>query len=567
MMDSIRKELEPFVRMLRPHMRRMALGTLLGLTAVAAAVGLLSLAGWFLTAAAVAGTTVAGGIAFNFFFPSIGVRIFAFTRTLARYGERIVCHDATFRILERLRIWCYRRIEPLAPAGMGHRQSGDLLNRLVEDVDTLDNLYLRVLSPCAAALVVILLVTGGLWWVEPVIAMTASGFLLAGGFGVSAVAGRMAMQTGRRLGQYRAGLHARIVMGLQGLSELLVYGADRRYMDAVDEESRRVMDVQHRMSRITGLSNGLMTLVSGFAVWTVLYIGVGGMEAGRLSGPKLALAVLAVLAAFEAVWPLPQAFQFLGRTREAGRRLLEITEVEPPVRFPEASDAEPGLFDLRFDAVRFGYPGTELPVLERVDFRVEPGRRIAILGPTGSGKSTLVHLLVRFWDPDAGVIRIGGQDIRTFREPDLRRYVTVISQQAHIFNATLRDNLLMARPDATETDLGEALECARIDDFVAGLPEGLDTWLGEGGSRLSGGQARRVAVARGFLHDAPIWVLDEPTEGLDRTTERKLLEAVLERTMGKTLLLITHRSAVLERMDEILSLESGRISIYGDPAS
>lgn len=560
-MDSLRKDLGPFVRLLRHHLRFMVLGTLLGMTAVCATIGLLSLAGWFLAAAAVAGATPAGGMAFNFFFPSVGVRIFAFARTLARYGERIVCHDATFRILKTLRVWCYRRIEPLAPAGLARHRRGDLLNRLVEDVDTLDNLYVRVLSPGAAALMVAVTVAVVLWRVEPAMALWVFGCLCMAGFGVSAGAGRLAMKSGRRLGQVRAALHARVLLGMQGLAELLVYGGDRAHLAAVAEESRSALAAQRHMSRIAGVSAALMTVISGFAFWAVLYIGVGSMEAGRIGGPQLAFAAMGAMAAFEAVWPLPAAFQFMGRTREAGRRLGEITRQQPVPVFPERSEATPQGFDLRFDAVTFAYPGTGKPVLEGVDFHIAAGTRTALLGETGSGKSTIVHLLARFWDPDAGAVRIGGRDIRTFSETDLRRLVTVVSQDAHIFNATLGDNLRMACPDADDARLTEAIEQAGLGDFLGRLPRGLDTWVGEAGARLSGGQARRLAVARAFLHDAPVWVLDEPTEGLDRATERRLMASILRHTRHRTLLLITHRLSDMDRMDTVLVLASGAVQI------
>ena len=245
-----------------------------------------------------------------------------------------------------------------------------------------------------------------------------------------------------------------------------------------------------------------MTLISGMALLTVLYIGVGRVDSGRLTGAELALVTLAVLAAFEAVHPLPVAFQYLGRTREAGRRLVEIVDTPPAVRFPASSTVHPAAFDLRFEQLRFGYAPHDPPALDHVTFRADGGRRTAVLGVTGSGKSTLVQLLVRFRDPDAGRIRIGGHDIRQLSEADLRRHVAVVSQQPHIFNASLRDNLLIADPGATEADLRRALADAQLLPFVDSLPDGLETRAGEGGGRLSGGQARRLAVARLFLRDA-----------------------------------------------------------------
>jgi ATP-binding cassette subfamily C protein CydC len=274
---------------------------------------------------------------------------------------------------------------------------------------------------------------------------------------------------------------------------------------------------------------------------------------------------LAVLAAFEAVAPLPAAFQYLGRTREAGRRLLEVVESPPAVVFPPDGAPPPARWDVAFEGVGFAYPPQGPPVLTDVSFSVPQGARLAVLGPTGAGKSTLGHLLVRFWDPSTGCIRLGGRDLRHLPEVHLRRSIAVVAQQPHLFNASIRENLHLAAPDAPEAHLWEALAAAELADFVRGLPWGLDTWVGEGGGLISGGQARRLALARAVLQAAPVWLLDEPTEGLDRATETRLLERVLGLTQGRTVLLITHRPTALAKMDAVVVLENGRVVEQGAP--
>lgn len=563
-MDNRPPELGPFVRLFQSHGKRMLLGILLGLVAIASAVGLLSLAGWFLTAAAMAGLSAAGPWHFNFFLPSIGVRLFAFSRTLARYGERVVNHDTTFRILESLRVWFYRHIEPLAPACLSRYRSGDVLNRLVEDIDTLDNLFVRVLSPSAAALAVSVLLFGFIGLFDPVIAVCALAFLAVAGFIVPFAAASFGAQTGRRLGRQSAVLRVRILEALQGMPELLVYGTQAQHLESIRQDSDGLMASQRRMSHITGFSTASITLISGLAVTFVLYLGVDRIDmAAEYGGAELALVTLAVMASYEAVWPLPMAFQFLGRTREAGRRLMEIVTSEPAVHYPEQSRSLPEKYGLAFENASFRYAENAPFVLESLNFLVSVGSRVAVLGTTGSGKTTIVNLLVRFWGPTTGRICIDGVDITTLSEQDLRRSVSVVSQQAHIFSTSLRDNLLMARADATEDDLREALAAAQLLSFVDSLPHGLDTWVGEAGKMLSGGQARRLAVARAFVQDAPIWVLDEPTEGLDRVTEGQLMQAIMERTVGKTVLLITHRMVDIHRMDESILLDNGRIVAQG----
>jgi ATP-binding cassette subfamily C protein CydC len=321
------------------------------------------------------------------------------------------------------------------------------------------------------------------------------------------------------------------------------------------------------MSHLRGCSNALLTVLTGGAVIAALYIAASRVAADVMAGANLALVGLAVMASFEAVMSLPAAFQYLGQTREAGRRLFEVVDAPPPVIFPLNSARIPRQLDLELEDVCFRYGDSDPPVLKSVSLRIPYGRRVALLGQTGEGKSTLAHLLTRFMDPSSGRILIGGVDIRTFAERDLRHMVCVISQRAYIFSATVRDNLLFARPDAGEEALREALRGVQLLDFVDSLPEGIDTWVGEAGKLLSGGQSRRLAVARAILRDAPLWILDEPTEGLDRGTERFLLEAILKQAGERTVMLITHRPAMLEKMDRIVVLEGGQVVFCGTQAS
>jgi len=560
------RELVPFIRLFRGHLKWMVLGTLSGLLAVASAVGLLALSGWFISAAAYAGLTAITAQLFNFFHPALGVRFFAIGRTLARYAERIVSHDATFRILQSLRSWFYLHLEPLAPSRLMDFRSGDILNRIVADIDALDNLYLRVVSPSVIALIMSVLVVGFLWLFDPVISMVTALFLSLAGFCVPLLALRLAEGCGHELAQHLSDLRMHIVEGLQGMPELLVFGAHHRHLDAVKQSNRALLKSQLRMSQIRGLSLALITLLSGFAVLATLYLAVTLVNRDVLDGAGMALVTLAVLASFEAVLPLPAAYQYLGRTREAGRRLLEIVHSKPGVIFPAQSVTCPRHSGLRFENVCFQYNQKTGWTLRDVDFQIHPGRRVAVIGETGSGKSTLIHLLVRFRNPAAGCIRLGDVDIRDFSESDLRRHISVVAQQPHMFNATLRENLLMARPGAGDDELLDALNSSQLLNFVTALPDGLGTWIGESAKLLSGGQVRRVAVARTILHNAPLWVLDEPTEGLDPVTEGKMMAAIKAQTADRSLLLMTHRLIDLHWMDYIVMLDKGRVMAQGTHA-
>ncbi len=566
-MKAATKNLSRFIRLFRPHYRWMSLGALLGFVAVIASVGLLALSGWFISTAAFVGLTLSTAHLFNFFYPSIWVRIFAITRTLSRYAERLVTHDATFRMLATLRVWFYRKIEPLAPACLMRYRSADILSRIVADIEALDNLYVRVLSPSIIAAFTILAVVLFLSFFDPGIAATALLFLMVAGIAVPLMAGKVGAPAGRELTFHTSWMRIRVVEGIQGLSELAVFGAWKKQIDALDKQSRALISIQARMSQIRGLAIAATTLLTGLAVLACLYLAIDRLEKGVINGADLAMVAFAVLASFEAVLPLPWAYQYLGQTREAGRRLLELVETPPEVIFPKESNTDIQRFDIRFDNVDFRYGDSEPWVLKAFDLRIEQGRSLAILGETGAGKSSLFNLLVRFWDPINGSIRIGDQDIKNLSEPELRRAMGVVSQQSHLFNATIRRNLLLAKPDADETALKSALSKAQLLEFVDTLPKGLDTWIGEGGRALSGGQARRLSLARAFLQDAPIWVLDEPTEGLDRITEKKMMRSLFQSAKAHTMLLITHRTADLAQFDEIIMIDQGRIVARGDHAT
>jgi len=546
-------DFRPFLAVIPRHLPRLALGTLAGLAAAAAAVGLMSLSGWFISAAAAAGLAPATAYLFNFFIPSIGVRIFAILRTAARYAERVLAHDATFRVLEGLRVWFYRRIEPLAPSGLWRFRSGDILHRIVADIEALDNLYLRAFSPAVVALLVSILVFFLLAACDEWIAVMFWLLFVLAGAGISERTARAAGPAGRLIAARSAQLRFRAVEGLQGLRE-------------VQRSQSALIAGQRRMAHIRGVSAAAVHVLTGATVLAALYIGCGLVSAGRLDGAALALIALAVTAAFETVFALPAAYQFLGRTRAAGRRILMVVETAPPVSFTGSSRSAPERSEVAFDDVCFRYR-PELPrALEQVSIVIPQGRRIAVVGESGAGKSTLANLLVRFFDPEAGAIRIGGTDIRSLSEPALRRSVVLLSQQAYLFSGTVRENLLLAKPHAGDDELRQALSAARLADFLERLPDGLDTWVGEAGQLISAGQARRLAGARAILRDAPVWVLDEPTEGLDRITEEALVESLLEVTAGRTVLWITHRLLRMEHMDGVVVMESGRVADRGTHA-
>ena len=544
----------------------MALGTGLALLATAAAIGLLSLSGWFLAASALAGMHAATAQLFNFFFPSVGVRMLAMIRTAARYGERILCHEATFRILETLRTWCYRRLEPLVPARLSGLHSGDLLSRIITDIDTLDNLYLRVLSPSAVAFLVTMATVLFISRFNLLMSLVVAVALITAGTAIPLLASGLARGAARRLNDRTADLRTAMVECIDGLAALISCGAERRFLSRLDNRHRNLVLDQSRMSRISGSIAALMSLTSGLSAAAVLLIGVAAVKSGTLSGPYLAMLTLAAMAAFDAVAMLPAAYQYLGQTRRAAARVLEATETRPAVGYPPRSKTWHGGLDIEFKSVTFRYAATQQTVLEQIDLRIPAGCHLAILGDTGAGKSSLLYLLARFEDPCQGEIRLAREPLAGFSEEDLRRLVCIIDQRSHIFSGTIRDNLILARPQAAEEDLRHALAAVGLDDFVFNLPEGPETWVGEAGRLLSGGQARRLAVARAVLSDAPIWILDEPTEGLDGETADVVMNALLNLGKNKTVVVVTHQCEFIRRMDEFIILQSGRIVASGPAA-
>lgn len=552
------RDFKPFLPLLRSRAKSMLTGTLLGFIAVLAAIGLLALSGWFLAATAFAGLLTATARDFNFFLPSIGVRLLAISRTLARYGERLACHDATFRILESLRTWFYIRLEPLAPARLSAYRSGDILNRIVADIDALDTLYLKVMSPMLVAGATLLALIFFLIRIDAGLALIAASALAVAGLGVPLWAAKRGEGPGGKLVRLNSRLRIRLVEGVQGMAELLVFGIKERYFAEIMADHDRLVAQQKKMADINGISNALLILLSGAAVAGVLALGVTLVGRKDMGGEWLTLVTLAVMAAFEAFWSLPAAFQYLSHTRASARRLTGIVNAEPQVVFVPRSDNALGGYDLQFDHVSFCYPDTQKWILRDFSLKIPAGSNIAVAGPSGVGKSTLTHLLVRFWDPVKGRIRLGGRDIRTISESDLRQSIVLIDQNAHIFNGTIRSNLLIAAPETEEKALWNALATARLKSFVGQLPDGLDTWVGEGGRELSGGQMQRLALARAFLSAAPIWILDEPTSGLDPETESELIKTVLDAAKERTLIIVTHRKTVLDCFARVVRLTENK---------
>ncbi|WP_030996113.1 thiol reductant ABC exporter subunit CydD [Streptomyces sp. NRRL F-5630] len=542
------------------HRRRLALALLLGALALASAVGLMATSGWLISRASQEPPVLYLMVAVT------ATRAFGIGRSVFRYAERLVSHEAVLRMLADTRVAVFRGLARLSPAGLRDRRRGDLLSRLVADVDAFQDYWLRWLLPAGAAFLVSAGAVGFTAWLLPEAgAVLASGLLLAG-VGVPWLTARRARATERRLAPARGVLATRVTELLTGTGELTVAGALPDRLRATRAADAELTGIAARASAFTALGDGLTSLFTGLTVAGAAACGASAVVDGRLSGVALAVVVLTPLAAFEAVLGLPLAGRQRQRVRRSAERVYEVLDAPAAVREPERSAEPPASpFPLRLEGVVARHPGAARPALDGVDLTLDAGRRIAVVGASGAGKTTLAHVLLRFLDVESGAYRVGETPAAALDGDAVREVVGLCAQDAHVFDSSVRENLLLARKDATEAELRTVLSRARLLDWVDTLPHGLSTLVGEHGARLSGGQRQRLALARALLADFPVLVLDEPAEHLDLETADALTRDLLAATEGRTTLLITHRLAGLEgAVDEVVVLDEGRIVQRGD---
>ncbi|MFJ9244283.1 thiol reductant ABC exporter subunit CydD [Streptomyces sp. NPDC101776] len=533
---------------------RLALALLLGSLALGSAVGLMATSGWLISRASQQPPVLYLMVAVT------ATRAFGIGRAVFRYAERLVSHDAVLRMLADTRVAVYRRLERLAPAGLRDTRRGDLLSRLVADVDALQDYWLRWLLPAGVATAVSAATVGFTAWLLPEAGAVLAVGLLAAGVGVPLVTGAVARRAERRLAPARGALATRVTELLTGTAELTVAGALPARTAEAERADGVLTRIASRAATATALGDGLTALISGLTVAATALVAAQAVAAGRLSGVVTAVVVLTPLAAFEAVLGLPLAVQYRQRVRKSAERVYEVMDAPEPVREPERPRRAPATpFPLVVQGLAARHTGQDRDALAGLDLTLEKGRRVAVVGSSGSGKTTLAQVLLRFLDADAGSYTLAGVDAYALDGDDVRRLVGLCAQDAHLFDSSVRENLLLAKKDATEDELRAALARARLLDWADGLPDGLDTLVGEHGARLSGGQRQRLALARALLADFPVLVLDEPAEHLDLATADALTADLLAGTEGRTTLLITHRLAGLEDVDEVIVLDEGRV--------
>ncbi len=549
-----------WLRLARPYAAWFALGVLCSVLTLGANVALLALAGWFLASMAAAGLS---GVDFNYYTPAVLIRGLAIVRTGGRYLERLTTHDATLRLLTGLRVWFYQQVEPLSMQRLQGLRNGDLLARVRTDIDTLDQVYLRLVLPMAAGFLCVVGAGGVLAWFSPLVAAVALSFLALAGIALPLLMQRLAARPGAQAVRLSAALKASMVEVVDGLGELTVFGAMPARLRGIHALSRRWIASQKRLSHLTGLSNAGFLLLTHLAVLASAGVLIVLVRAHHLRAIDFAPVILLVLGCFEAVTQMPAAWQSLGQLKAASRRLRAFEGLRPAVAQPNNPAPSPGDDTLHFSHVGVRHAPGEPWALCDITTTIVPGQHIAVVGASGAGKSTFLQLLLRLVDCQYGTLSWGGRPVGDYRSEDLRARVAAVPQQVYLFHASVRENLLLGRPGASEQAMMDAARAACIHDEIMAFPQGYDTLVGEEGMRLSGGQVRRVGIARALLRDAPVVLMDEPCEGLDTATEARLWRSLDTCLRGHTLIFASHRMSSVRHAQQILLLDRGALVASG----
>ncbi len=553
-----------FLKLFKPYTMWLVSGIILSLITSMAAITLLSLSGWFITASAMAGLLSIDGnvLAFNFMLPAAQIRALAIMRTLGRYAERLVTHEATFRVLAQIRSWFFQQLIPLVPGRLELMRSGDLLSRMTADIDALDALYLRLVAPVFVAILGVTAVTIVLATYAPIISIANGLILLVAAVYVPWLFNRLGNEGAERITVLMANYKIRQVDTLQGFADLLANQAYERYSVFLQQFSDRMIHTQRQNNCLTGISSAITFLLSQISFTVVLILAGLLYTENQLTGSEVALVVFCVLASFELVTPLPQALQMLAKTQKSAQRIRQVAKLKPTITEPQQILLLPQSYDLQLSDVCFRYSDQQDWVLKNINVQIPLGTKLAIVGASGSGKTTLLHLIMHYFDPEIGQVALAGYSLSQYGSEPLMTCFGVLSQRSQLFATTIKENLLIAKPDATAKELDAAIKAAGLEKFISYLPEGLNTWVGESGVKVSGGEARRIALARLYLKDAPILILDEPTEGLDSETERDVFQALSVFATKKTIIMVTHRAAGLSLVDKVYRMEQGVLRDY-----
>ncbi len=543
------------VGFLAKHWGQVLLSALLGVLTIGSSIGLMGTSAWLISTAALHPSIATLQVAI------VGVRFFGILRGISRYFERLVSHSVTFKVLTDLRVWFYKSLVPLAPARLLNFRSGDLLDRIISDIKSLEDFYVRSAAPPLVALLIGLSISLFLDRYHPLFGILLGGFFFLSGLILPLLVRILTRETGEKLVSERSLLTEGLVNFIQGLPDLIVYGQSKGKQNQLEEINQCYNTAQLRLARISGLNKGLLILLSNLAMWLALITAIPLIQDGEIPGVMLAALALLTLTSFEAVQPLPHAMETLSSSLKAGSRLFEVLDAEPVVVDPVHPVSFPSRFSLTVENLRFLYPGSQQPALDGISFRLREGETLAIVGPSGSGKSTMTNLLLRFWGDYQGKLLLGEEKISlsSLTQEAIRQQISVVSQNGYLFHDTIQANIALGNPGAGNEEIITAARKARIHKMIYSLPDGYQTTIGERGQRLSAGERQRILIARAVLKDGPVFLLDEPTANLDPLTEQEVLNTLFEILKNKTALLVTHRLVGLSRVDQILVLSQGRI--------
>ena len=545
-----------FIRLtslVKPYFWWIALAALIGFATTGSGIGLLMTSAYIIAKAALQPPMAALQLGI------VGVRVFGLARGVLRYAERLISHNITFKILSKLRLWFYDAIEPLAPARLMHFKSGDLLQRIVDDIQSLENIYTRVLGPPLTAILVAAL----MWFLLGIYSMQAAllilFFHLLAGIGVPLFTRQLSRGLSVGIMDHKTTQQILALDFFQGIGELQVYGKLPGHLNNMRSTEKSKLLLQRKNALIEGMHESLTGILMNGAIIAILWALVPSVSTGGINGISLAVITLAVIASFEPFLPLPASIKHLEADTHAGERLFEILDAKPETKAPSSPISFPAHHDITVENLSFTYPGSITKTLDTISFSVRAGQHIAIVGPSGAGKSTITSLFMRFWNASEGQITIGGNNITLLEPEELRRNISLVSQRTYLFAETIRENLLLAKPGASDEELKKALFAAGLSQFHSKL----DEWTGQHGMKLSGGERQRIAIARILLQNAPIVILDEATANLDGLTEKEVTDTLNTITAGKTLITITHRLKAMEQYNNILVLDKGIITQSG----
>lgn len=548
------KTISRLLSFMKPFLKEISLSVLAGIVTIGTGIGMLGTSAYLISYAALQPSIAELQVAI------VGVRFFGITRSVFRYLERLISHSVNLKLLARMRVWFYRNIEPGAPANLQNKRGGDLLNRVMADLETLENFYVRVVSPVMVALVItvgISLFVGGYFMPLGEILFTG---MFVNGFVLPLAMILVTRKTGGQLIETRSELSSAMLETFQGLEDLQAAGAQPRWLGRVKHFDRQAAKLQIFYAFLSGINSGLVLLITNLTVLAVLVAAIPQVTSGAMTGVSLAVVTLLTMASFEATGNLPQAAQNLTASYAAAKRLFELAVAQKGTDQPALlADWIEKAKRVEIDHVSFAYPDNSQFALTEINLTLERGQRIAVVGPSGAGKSSLVNLLMRFWPLNSGKVCLDGHDLAEYSADSTRRLFGVISQSTYLFSETLRTNLLLAAPEASAEELLEALRRVRLDGWLASLPEGLDTWLGDQGVQMSGGERQRLAIARVLLQKTPFVILDEPSANLDPVTEQAIMQQLLEVFADRGLLVISHRLAFMDKMTRIFFLRDGRV--------